>query len=109
MQVKVFEAEDMRSALEKVKQTLGPEALILSTKTIGRNKFGFSSKNRIEVTAAVDGGGDDLARGSGRNNAQAAVHEGSPRLSGRGAVKPGRPYGGAYFETLLEETTGQAA
>ncbi len=109
MQVKVFEAEDMRSALEKVKQALGPEALILSTKTIGRNKFGFSSKNRIEVTAAVDGGGDDLARGPGRNNVQAAVHEGSPPWSGRGTVKPGRPSGGAYFETLLEETTGQSA
>lgn len=58
MQVKVFEADDMRSALEKVKQALGPDALILSTRSIGKGKFAFSGKGRIEVTAAVDGGGE---------------------------------------------------
>ena len=55
MQVKVFEAQDMRSALEKVKGELGPEALILSTRSIQKKKFGFSGKPWIEVTAAVDG------------------------------------------------------
>jgi flagellar biosynthesis protein FlhF len=34
MLVKVFESEDMPSALKMVKETLGSEALILSTRTI---------------------------------------------------------------------------
>lgn len=93
MQVKVFEAEDMRSALEKVKQALGPEALILSTRSIAKGRFGMASKNRIEVTAAVDGGGE------------------APETAGA-APKPLRKpagYGrGAYFETLLDERTGHA-
>ena len=58
MQVKVFEAEDMRSALAKVKKELGPEALILSTREISKKSFGFLGKPGIEVTAAVDGGGE---------------------------------------------------
>ncbi|MFW6054757.1 MAG: hypothetical protein ACOC9D_02540, partial [Thermodesulfobacteriota bacterium] len=58
MQVKVFEAQDMRSALEKVKGELGPEALILSTRSIQKKKLGFPGKPWIEVTAAVDGSQD---------------------------------------------------
>ncbi len=54
MQVKVFEAQDMRSALEKVKQALGPDALILSSRT--REKQGRGKSGVIEVTAAVDNG-----------------------------------------------------
>lgn len=54
MQVKVFEAEDMRSALEKVKKDLGPDALILSTRSAPKGRFGSRGKGGIEVTAAVD-------------------------------------------------------
>jgi flagellar biosynthesis protein FlhF len=55
MQVKVYEAPDMRSALEKVKKELGPEALILSSRNIYKNKLGVLGKPWIEVVAAVDG------------------------------------------------------
>jgi flagellar biosynthesis protein FlhF len=55
MQVKVYEAQDMRSALEKVKKELGPEALILSSRNIYKNKLGVLGKPWIEVVAAVDG------------------------------------------------------
>ncbi|MGM0452561.1 MAG: flagellar biosynthesis protein FlhF [Thermodesulfobacteriota bacterium] len=55
MQVKVFEADDMRSALAQVKKTLGPQAMILSSRNIRRNKFGIPGKTGIEVTAAVEG------------------------------------------------------
>ena len=34
MQVKVFEAKDMATGLKMVKEALGPDALILSTRTI---------------------------------------------------------------------------
>lgn len=55
MKVKVFEADTMSLALRKVKEQLGSEALILSTRTLRRNKrFGFPGKSYVEVTAAVD-------------------------------------------------------
>jgi flagellar biosynthesis protein FlhF len=54
MRVKVFEAEDMGEALKKVKETLGPDALILSTRTVGRKGMGLFGKTGVEVTAAVD-------------------------------------------------------
>lgn len=54
MQVRVFEAADMRSALEKVKKTLGPEALILSTRSLDKGEGGLDGRSGIEVTAAVD-------------------------------------------------------
>ncbi len=55
MKVKVFEADTMSLALRKVKEQLGSEALILSTRTLRRNKkFGLLGKSYVEVTAAVD-------------------------------------------------------
>jgi flagellar biosynthesis protein FlhF len=53
MLVKVFESEDMPSALKKIKETLGSEALILSTRTI-RKGMGVFRKPLYEVTAAID-------------------------------------------------------
>lgn len=54
MQVKVFEAPDMASGLKMVKDALGPDALILSTKSIRRGKLGVIGKPMLEITAAVD-------------------------------------------------------
>ena len=54
MQVKVFESSDMASGLKMVKDELGPDALILSTKTIRSGKLGLLGKSRFEITAAVD-------------------------------------------------------
>lgn len=54
MQVKVFESSDMASGLKMVKEELGPDALILSTKTIRSGKLGLLGKSRFEITAAVD-------------------------------------------------------
>lgn len=44
----------MASGLKKIKQELGPDALILSTKTIRHGKLGLLSKPMLEITAAVD-------------------------------------------------------
>lgn len=54
MQVKVFESSDMATGLKMVKEELGPDALILSTKTIRSGKLGLLGKNRFEITAAID-------------------------------------------------------
>lgn len=54
MQVKVFEAETMPTALAKVKETLGPDALILSTRTLRKNGLGLIGRPRVEITAAVE-------------------------------------------------------
>jgi flagellar biosynthesis protein FlhF len=56
MQVKVFEAKDMATGLKMVKEALGPDALILSTRTIRNGKFGMLGKPMMEITAAVDNG-----------------------------------------------------
>ncbi|MCL2457627.1 MAG: flagellar biosynthesis protein FlhF [Desulfobulbus sp.] len=54
MQVKVFEAKDMATGLKMVKEALGPDALILSTRTIRNGSFGVLGKPTMEITAAVD-------------------------------------------------------
>ncbi|OGR19013.1 MAG: flagellar biosynthesis protein FlhF [Desulfobacterales bacterium GWB2_56_26] len=54
MQVRVFEAADMTSGLKLVKKELGPDALILSTRTIKSGKLGLIGKPVLEITAAVD-------------------------------------------------------
>lgn len=52
MQVRKFEAPTMNEALQIVKQELGPDAIILSTKN-HRKGFGLLSKASVEVTAAI--------------------------------------------------------
>lgn len=54
MQVKIFESTDMASGLKLVRQTLGPDALILSTRTIRGGKLGILGKPILEITAAID-------------------------------------------------------
>lgn len=54
MLVKVFEAPDMPSALKLVKESLGPDALILSTRTVRKGALGVFGGPLLEVTAAVD-------------------------------------------------------
>lgn len=52
MQVKKFEAKTMKEALEMVKMSLGPEAIILSAKD-NRGGFGLKGQTSVQVTAAV--------------------------------------------------------
>src|SRR5512143_1577289 len=56
MQIKRFEASDMQEAMRQVKESLGPEAIILSTKTV-RRPGGPARKPRpslVEVVAAAE-------------------------------------------------------
>ncbi len=54
MQVRVFESNDMASGLKMIKQELGPDALILSTRTVRNGKLGVIGKPKLEITAAID-------------------------------------------------------
>lgn len=52
MQVKKFEAPTMQEAIETIKRELGPEAIILQTKTHKRG-FGLMSRSSVEITVAI--------------------------------------------------------
>ncbi|CAG37405.1 flagellar biosynthesis protein FlhF [Desulfotalea psychrophila] len=54
MQFKVFEAKDMKTGLRRIKEELGPDALIISTRTIKNGKLGLLSKSTLEITASID-------------------------------------------------------
>ena len=54
MLVKKFEADTMAAALKQVKDILGSEALILSTRTLRKKGLGVLGRQTIEVTAAVE-------------------------------------------------------
>ncbi|MDX9835589.1 MAG: flagellar biosynthesis protein FlhF [Desulfobulbus sp.] len=54
MQVRVFEAKDMTTGLKMVKEALGPDALILSTRTVRSGRLGVLGKPMMEITAAID-------------------------------------------------------
>jgi len=56
MQVKVFESIDMASGLKMIKKELGPDALIISTRTVRNGKLGILGKPTLEITAAIDSG-----------------------------------------------------
>ena len=74
MQVKVFESEDMTSALRMIKEELGPDALILSSRTVRKGGMGLFGKPVLEVTAAIDDTMGDLEvqSASGRSDEQAS-------------------------------------
>ncbi len=57
MQVKTFEAVDMKQALRRVKEELGPQAVIVSSRSVRRDRgvFGLLGRKVLEVTAAVEG------------------------------------------------------
>ncbi len=54
MHIKRFEAPTMLEAVQRVKQELGPDALVLSTRTLRGGRFGLFGRGVVEVTAAVD-------------------------------------------------------
>lgn len=62
MQVRVFESEDMNSALRMIKEALGPDALILSSRTVRKGGLGLFGKPVLEVTAAIDEAAASAAR-----------------------------------------------
>ena len=56
MQIKRFEAKNMTTALRMVKKELGPEAVILSARSLRKGKgfFGSLKYAGVEISAAID-------------------------------------------------------
>ncbi len=56
MLIKRFEAKTMAEALAQVRLELGPDAIVLGTKTLRRerSRFGLFAQSLVEVTAGVD-------------------------------------------------------
>jgi len=56
MQIKRFEAKNMTTALHLIKDELGPDAVVLSARSLRRGKgfFGSMKYAGVEITAAID-------------------------------------------------------
>ena len=56
MQVKTFEAVNMKQALQLVRDEMGPRAVIVSSRSVRRDGglFGLLGRKVLEVTAALD-------------------------------------------------------
>ena len=54
MKIKTFYAKTMAEAMREIKDKLGPEALLLSTKEIPRKSGVWRNSSRFEVVAAID-------------------------------------------------------
>jgi len=67
MQIKRFEAQNMTEALRRVKQEFGPDAVILSARTLSKDIgiFGLLKRPGVEVTAATDHHDAERQRQSG--------------------------------------------
>lgn len=68
MHIKRFEANNMSEALEEVKRVFGPDALILSSRTIRkeRHAFGLFARERVEIQAASPRSASALRQGADR-------------------------------------------
>src|SRR6185436_4068905 len=76
MRIKRYEAPTIQEALMKVKKDLGPEAVILYTKTFRKGGLlGLFGKPMAEITAGVD---LNLLEDVGKRNAASAVAIHSP-------------------------------
>lgn len=88
MHIKRFEAASLEEALAQVRAALGPDALILSTRTLkrGRSAFGLMARSVVEVQAARERGpspertttveaSESIATGSSAGSAVSASDE----------------------------------
>ncbi|MDF1615211.1 flagellar biosynthesis protein FlhF [Desulfurivibrio dismutans] len=118
MKVKRFEAPDTKSALALVKEELGPDAVILSTKTLPRAP---GRAPVVEVVAAVDFAVENMAvtdhqaqrRVNGRRTPQAATE---PIHTGRSTTTSEQrqpawpvPRRGAWRPPAMDPQTGPGA
>lgn len=94
MKMKVFHADTMHDAIRAIKEELGPEALILSTKRVRRGSLPFSifGRSLLEVTAATDSPADPVA--PSRQETPRTTQAETP------SVQHQRESGSAFQETL---------
>ena len=61
MRIKKYVADSVPEVLKLVKNDLGPKAVVLNTRTLGKTGI-LGKKGQVEVTAAIDGSGRTAAR-----------------------------------------------
>jgi len=72
MRIKKYEVFDMKEAMKLIKEELGPEAMILSTrKVVKNNSFGLFSRPIIEVTVGIED--DERVVNAKKNGAKPAA------------------------------------
>ncbi len=92
MQVKVFESDNMQSALKMVKEALGPDAMILSTRTLRKpGAMGLFGKTTLEVTAAAPGKAEPGNGASPPSASEAPAASAAPQASPAAAPRPQTP------------------
>jgi flagellar biosynthesis protein FlhF len=97
MKIKTFQAMTMTDALRTIKDELGPDAVILSTKSVKQQSgmFGLFGRTVVEVTAAIDF--------DGRGGPSAARETARPS-SGSGQPAPDHPVFQDTLRSSLRET-----
>ena len=63
MQVKIFRAANLQSALEEIREQLGPHASVLRTRQCRDGWMGWLGRSYVEVTAGLNGPGDQDHQG----------------------------------------------
>jgi flagellar biosynthesis protein FlhF len=86
MQIKRFEAKTMTAALKMVKDEFGPEAVILSARSLRQNRgfLGAALRSGVEVTAAMDSGWPAYTA-TGRMAAERVIPPAAPAAEGAAA------------------------
>ena len=103
MHVKRFEAATLVEAIRQVKEELGPEALVLSQKTLRRRGgFGLLGRSVVEVTAAID---RDVHRAQ-TQDAPAATAQAEPAPD---RVAPDPSWKDLSLRRALDEVLGERA
>jgi len=106
MQIKRFEAKNMTAALRMIKGELGPDAVILSARSLRKGKgfFGSMKYAGVEVTAAIDTRETRLKAGNAGwtqtayhklLNSPSAKDNQAPQVDGNSPAAPAA-YGRAY-------------
>lgn len=79
MRIKKYIAASMPEALKQVKADLGPQAVILNTRTLRKSgKLGLGGKGQVEVTAAIDEGGTAPVKKRPVKKAESATTQSEP-------------------------------
>jgi len=106
MQIKRYRGADMQEALRKVKDDLGTDAIILSTRQVrgGSGTFGLFGKPMLEVTAARDADGSGEEGGTSLAALTSGSAKGRLHTGLRG--KAGSPAEGEFLKQMLAK--GQA-
>lgn len=95
MKIKKYEVSDMKEALRMIKEDLGSDAVILSTRKVMKsNNFGLFARPVLEVTAAVEYDGEPLSRGAVKQpKTQNVVKQQKPVDVPKPAITSGYGYG----------------